>query len=141
MGYLPDPIETISFKYGGQSYVYSGTAGVFVLAISPQRLPVLLASPGGKGWYRHNSYPQCAKPYYVQFVPDSTGLKWTWPDKIEVWTYNLPANLLVHRDHPTDVKSRYTIADKAAQRYMRDPQLLSSQKINPLFVNQDCPKV
>ncbi len=102
MGYLPDWVETISFKYGGRSYKYTGDAGIFVLAISPQKSPVLLASPGGKGWYRHNIYPRCAKPYYVQFMPDSTGQTWTWPDKIDLWTYNLPANLLVHRSHPSN---------------------------------------
>jgi hypothetical protein len=137
-GYLPDDEETISFKYGGRSYTYTGDAGIFVLTISPQKLPVLLASPGGKDWYRHNSYPLCAKPYYVQFVPDSTGQTWTWPAKIEPWTYNLPANLLLDRKHPSDMKRRYTMADKAKQTYLQDPQLLSSQKINPLFTNQDC---
>jgi hypothetical protein len=140
LGYQPDRAETTSFKYGGRSFVYNGTAGVFVLAISPQKFPVLLASPGGKGWYRDNNYPPCAKPYYVQFVPDSTGSAWTWSTEIEIWTHNLPANLLVDRDSPSDVKGRYTMADKAAQPYMLDPRLLSSQKINPLFVNQDCPK-
>ncbi len=137
-GYLPDLVETTSFKYGGRSYIYTGEAGIFVLAISPLKLPVLLASPGGKDWYRHNSYPLCAKPYYVQFVPDSTGQTWTWPDKIEPWTYNLPANVMLNRDHPSEVKQRYTMADKSKQSYLHDPQLLSSQKINPLFTNQDC---
>jgi hypothetical protein len=138
LGYRPDFVETISFQYDRRSYIYKGDAGIFVLAISPQKVPVLLASAGGKGWYRRNIYPRCAKPYYVQFLPDSTGQVWKWPDKIEPWTYDLPANLLVHRDHPSDVKRRYTLADKAAQTYLRDPQLLSSQKINPSFTNQDC---
>lgn len=138
LGYLPDFVETTSFKYGGRSYTYKGKAGLMVLAISPEKTPVLLALPGGGGWYKHNVFPRCAKPYYVQFVPDITGEHWTWPDQIELWTYNLPANLLLDRDHPSDVKRRYTMADKAAQGYMRDPQLLSSQKINPLYTNQDC---
>ena len=138
LGYLPDFEETTSFKYGGRAYTYKGKAGLMVLAISPEKVPVLLALPGGGGWYKYNVFPRCAKPYYVQFVPDVTGQHWTWPDQIELWTYNLPANLLGHRDHPSDVKRRYTMADKAAQRYMHDPQLLSSQKINPLFTNPDC---
>lgn len=137
LGYLPDHEETTSFKYGGRDYTYKGDAAIMVLAISPQKLPVLLAGLG-RGWATRNKYPPCAKPYYVQFVPDATGQHWIWPDQIEPWTYNLPANLLVQRDHPSDVKRRYTMADKAAQRYMRDPRLLSSQKINPLFSNQDC---
>lgn len=138
MRYLPDFVESTSFKYGGRDYNYRGDAGIMVLAISPQKLPVLLAPAGNNDWYRPHKYPLCAKPYYVQLVPDSTGLRWSWPDQIELWTYNLPANLLVHRDHPSDVKRRYTMADKAAQRYMHDPRLINSQKINPLATSQDC---
>lgn len=137
MGYLPDWVETISFKYGGRSYKYTGDAGIFVLAISPQKSPVLLALTG-RGWGTRNNYPLCAKPNYVQLVPDSSGQIWTWPDRLESWTYNLPANLMLNRDHPSDVKRRYTMVDKAAQTYMHDPRLLNSQKINPLAKNQDC---
>jgi hypothetical protein len=138
LGYLPDFMETISFKYGGRSYTYTGVARIMVLAISPQKLPVLLADPISNAWYRHNDYSLCAKPLYLQLVPDSSGQQWAWPKQIEPWTYNLPANLLVHRDQPSDVKRRYTMANKAAQSYMHDPQLLSSQKINPLETNPNC---
>lgn len=138
LGYVPDWIETISFKYDGRSYRYKGEAGIFVLAISPQKIPVLLATPGDGTWHKHNNYSRCAKPYYVQFMPSINGLVWSWPDKIELWTYNLPANLLVDRPHPSNIKRRYTMTDKTAQSYMQDPQLISSQKINPSFTNQDC---
>jgi hypothetical protein len=137
-GYLPDDEETISFKYGGRSYSYTGNARIMVLAISPQKLPVLLAHPHWNAWYRHNDYPLCATPYYVQFVPDSTGQQWTWPKQIEPWTYNLPTNLLDDRNPPSDMKRRYTMADKAKQTYLQDPQLLSIQKIDPLETNQNC---
>ena len=140
MGYLPDFEEITSFKYGGRDYTYKGDAGVMVLAISPQKLPVLLASPGSNDWYRHHSYPLCAKPYYVQFVPGSTGQTWTWPSQIEPWTYNLPANLMLNRDHPSNAKRRYTMADKAQQGYMQDPRSLYLQKIDPLNTNQNCHK-
>lgn len=140
LGYRPDQVETTSFKYGGRSYTYKGEASIMVLAISPLKVPVLLALPGGGDWYRHNDYLLCAKPYYVQLIPDNTGRQWTWPKQIEQWTYNLPANLMLHRDHPSDAKRRYTMADKAQQTYMRDPQLLSSQKIDPIYTNQDCPR-
>lgn len=138
VGYLPDFRETTSFKYKDRSYSYTGDAKIMLLAISPQKLPVLLARPHSNAWYRHNAYPLCAKPYYVQLVSDITGKQWTWPDKIETWTYNLPANLMLTRDPPSDVKRRYTMADKSQQGYMKDPQLLSSQKINPLETNQNC---
>jgi hypothetical protein len=138
LGYLPDFVESTSFKYGGRDYAYKGDAAIMVLAISPQKLPVLLAPAGDSDWYRHHKYPLCTKPYYVQLVPDITGQHWTWPDQIELWTYNLPANLLGDRDHPSEVKRRYTMADKAAQRYMRDPLSLYLQKIDPLYANLNC---
>lgn len=140
LGYLPDSLETTSFKYGGRSYTYTGDAGIMVLAISPKAVPVLLAHPGDGGWHEQNDYPICAKPYYVQLVPDSTGQHWAWPSQIEPWTYDLPANLMRQRDHPSRVEPRYTMADKAQQRYMKDPQLLDSQKINPLNINRNCRK-
>lgn len=138
LGYLPDFVESTSFKYGGRDYTYRGDAGIMVLAISPQKLPVLLAHPISNDWYRHNSYPRCATPYYVQLVPDITGQQWTWPDKIEIWTYNLSANLMLDRDHPSAVKRRYTMEDKAKQSYMRDPRTSYIQKIDPLETNEDC---
>jgi hypothetical protein len=131
LGYLPDFMETTSFKYGGRSYTYKGEAKIMVLAISPQKLPVLLAPASIGDWYYNNNYA-CVTPYYLQLIPDSTGQQWTWPERIEPWTYNLPANLMLNRDNPSDVKRRYTMADKAQQTYMRDPQLLDIQKINPL---------
>lgn len=137
MGYLPDHDEILSFKYGGRSYTYNGDARLLVLAISPQKQPVLLSKPGDKGWYRRHAY-KCVNPYYVQFVPDGSGKQWTWPDKIELWTYNLPTNLMLRRDQPSDVKKSYTLADKSTQAFSRDPQLLSTQKINPLYVSDIC---
>lgn len=137
LGYLPDFVESTSFKYGGRDYTYRGDAAIMVLAISPQKLLVLLGGLG-RGWAARNKYPPCAKPYYVQLVPNSTGQQWTWPDRIELWTYNLPANLMLDRDHPSAVKRRYTMADKAEQPYMRDPRTSYIQKIDPLETNEDC---
>lgn len=131
MAMRPDWEETISFKYGGRSYRYTGEAGLMVLAISPQKLPILLAPVSLGDWFYHNNYA-CVSPYYVQLVPDNSGKQWTWPVRIESWTYNLPANLLRQRDHPSAMQSRYTMAEKAEQRYMHDQQLLDTQKINPL---------
>ena len=140
MGYLPDPIETTSFKYGGQIYRYKGDASeIMVLAISPDKLPVLLAPAGSKNWGIRNNY-KCTKPYYVQLIPDSSGASWTWPEKIEPWTYNLPTNLLLARAHPSVVKSRYTVADKSKQGFLKDPQSINIQKINPERVTNNCIK-
>lgn len=81
LGYLPDFVESTSFKYGGRDYTYRGDAAIIVLAISPQKLPVLLALTG-RGWATRNRYSRCAKPNYVQLVPDETGQKWTWPERL-----------------------------------------------------------
>jgi hypothetical protein len=71
-------------------------------------------------------------------MPDDTGLNWTWPPRIDLWTYNLPANLLLKREHPNEVKQRYTMAEKSQQTYRKDPRLLNIQKVNPAAKNQDC---
>lgn len=140
LGYLPDFVESTSFKYGERDYTYRGDAGIMVLAISPQKLPVLIAPAGNNNWYRRNKYSLCTKPYYVQLMPNSTGQQWSWPDQIEPWTYNLPANLMLNRDQPSDVKRRYTMEDKAKQTYMRDPLSLYIQKIDPSYANLNCRK-
>lgn len=134
---LPDFTETTSFDYGGRNYTYTGDAGLLVLAISPEKLPVLIAPAGSRGWYRRHSY-KCVHPYYVMFVPDSTGQQWSWPDKIEPWTYNLPTNLMVHRDHPSKAATRYTMADKSRQGLVRDSRTIHIRKIDPLFVSDIC---
>ena len=56
MGYLPDHAETTSFEYRGVSFTYSGEASLMVLAISPQKLPVLLAIASIGDWYYNNNY-------------------------------------------------------------------------------------
>lgn len=67
LGYIPDYVETTSFKYGGRNFSYTGEAGITVLAISPLKQPVLLAPASSRAWYRHHNY-QCITPYYVQLT-------------------------------------------------------------------------
>lgn len=137
MGYLPDFKEVTSFKYKDRSYTYTGDAQPMVLAISPRKLPVLLATASGNDWDKRNSF-KCTTPYYVQFMPRGVEMEWTWLDKIEPWTYNLPVNLMLTRDPPSEVKRRYTIADKAQQPYLRDPQIAFKQKIDPQYTGINC---
>jgi hypothetical protein len=136
---LPDFVESTSFKYGGRDlYVQrrrcNHGAGDFTAEVAG------VARTNRKRLGDSQPlFALCAKPNYVQLVPDETGQKWTWPDKIELWTYNLPANLLARSGSPpSEAKRRYTMADKAAQPFMRDPRLIHSQKINPLATSQDC---
>ena len=140
IGYSPEQVETLSFKYGGRSYMYKGDASqIMVLAISPQKTPVLLAPALSRGWSSRNNY-KCTKPYYVQLIPDASGLVWTWPEAIEPWTYNLPTNLMLNRKHPSEMNKRYTMEDKSKQDFWNDRQLLDIQKINPLKEPFNCVK-
>ncbi len=89
LGYDPDFVETISFKYGGRSFMYKGDAGIFVLAISPQNMPVFIAGTG-RGWGYRNNYPLCSLPNYVQLNPDSTGQQWTGLSKLSIGRTTCP---------------------------------------------------
>ena len=137
-GYVSDDMETTSFKYQGKNYTYSGDAVLLVIAISPQKVPVLLAAASSRSWYAKHQY-KCVNPYYVMLVPSASGKEWTWPDRIETWTYNLPTNLMRDRDHPSAIKRRYTLPEKAAQMlYLQDPRLHFIQKIDPLYISDIC---
>ena len=137
LGYLPDQAEVLSFHYRGKSYLYEGNARIQLLAISPDYTPTLVLRPSSNEWYYENSY-KCVTPYYAQLIPDSSGQMWTWPDRIEPWIYNLPTNLLLERYSPSVTKHRYGIREKENQLVFRDPQLLSIQKIDPLYVADHC---
>ena len=96
IGYRQDYAETLTFDWGGKRYVYKGNADLMVLAISPQKQPVLVAPAANKRWdWNHNYY--CTTPHYVQFVPDMNGREWTWPPEIEPWLYGVPRNLMGQR--------------------------------------------
>jgi hypothetical protein len=137
LGYVPDFVETTSFKYRDRDFKYTGAAKIILLAISPENIPVLLARPTSNDWYRNNDY-KCVVPYYVQFVPDQSGQVWTWPKQVGAWTYNLPANLYLNRPTPAEIQKRYTAAEKANHSYMRNPKLVDTLKINPLYVSDHC---
>ena len=84
--------EAIEFTWNGKNYYYKGEAVIMVLAISPEKRPVLVAKASGNAWAARHKYA-CTYPYYVQLVPDIAGQAWTWPPHIEPWLYNLPTNL------------------------------------------------
>jgi hypothetical protein len=93
-GYAPDWRSTIEFSYKGKKYSYTSEASPMVLAISPAGQPNLIALADQADWGNKNKY-SCDAPYYVQFQPSENGRKWTWPNKIEKWLYNLPTNLVI----------------------------------------------
>ena len=97
MAYRPDWTETLEFTWRGKKYSYRGRALIDLLAISPlTKEPVLVSWAANKDWHFQNNY-RCTVPFYVQFVPDSSGRVWTWPTAIESWLYGMPHNMMRHK--------------------------------------------
>ena len=139
IGYGQNKTETLSFEWGGKKYVYKGEAALMLLAISPQKQPVLVAPAADRSWdWNHNYY--CTIPYYVQFVPDASGRKWTWPPDVEPWLYGLLHNLLRQRRKPEEMKARYSAQQRNEEDAIMVIQGPSSGKIDPKFSDRDCKK-
>ena len=139
IGYGQNKTETLSFEWGGKKYVYKGEAALMLLAISPQKQPVLVAPAADRSWdWNHNYY--CTIPYYVQFVPDASGRKWTWPPDVEPWLYGLLHNLLRQRRKPEEMKARYSAQQRNEEDAIMVIQGPSSGKIDPNFSDRDCKK-
>lgn len=137
IGYGQDWTETLSFQWGGQKYVYKGDADLMVLAISPQKRPVLVAPAADKGWdWNHDYY--CASPHYVQFVPDASGREWTWPPEIEPWLYGMPHNLMRTRRKPEEMRERYTAQQRNEEDEIGSMQGPSRAKIDPNHITKNC---
>lgn len=132
MGYRPKRDEVIEFAWNGKSYYYKGDARIFLLAISPQKQPVLVAGAADKGWDWAHRY-KCTIPFYVQFVPDARGQTWTWPGAIESWLFGLPANLMLERHSPEDMKKRYTALERNMEDEMGSIQNPSHARIDPNY--------
>lgn len=137
--YRPDWTEKLEFKWGGKKYVYEGDAELMLLAISPQKQPVLVGPAADKGWdWNHDYY--CATPHYVQFVPNANGRDWTWPPKIEPWLYGMQSNLMSQRRKPDDMKRRYTSQQRNEEDAAMAIQGPFYAKIDPTFIGRDCKK-
>lgn len=138
MAYRPDWNQRFEFAWMGKTYIYEGEALVFVLAISPQKQPVLVARASDKNWEVNHKY-QCTKPSYVQLMPASEGHKWSWPPAIEPWLYGLPANLMLELKNPEEMKKRYFIQDRSTQDEIVRAQSPSLAHIDPTFTfTEDC---
>ncbi len=115
MAYRPDWPELTEFTWDGKKYAYKGNARILLLAIAPQKQPVLVARAADRSWGWVHGY-LCTTPYYVQLMPDTIGKNWTWPPEIQQWLYGLPANLLLSRYTPEKMRERYS----AKQRQTED---------------------
>lgn len=138
MAYRPAWSEVIEFKWNGKPYHYEGDARVMVLAISPQKQPVLVAAAADGSWNWKHDYP-CVIPSYVQLVPDATGTHWTWPSEIETWLYNVPSNLMRQRKPPEEMGRRYSAEQRQAEDYLSLIGIEPYQKIDPTYATDHCP--
>ena len=137
IAYRPESDQSITFTWNGKEYHYEGDARIMVLAISPDKVPVLIARAEDSDWRARHHYA-CTIPYYVQLVPDVSGQVWTWPTKIDAWTYNQPANLLLQRHAPEQMKKRYTAADRQSEDASGSIQFASKQRVDANFTGDLC---
>jgi hypothetical protein len=142
MAMRPTGEQTIRFKYGGKEYSFTGSVHIGWLAISPTMQPVFVAHPADYGWnYLYESAYYCVIPYYVQFVPDAAGTKWTWPEKIDSWLYNLPANLMSNQPTLEKNRKRYSTNDRDVSDKNYRLLGLHRRQIDPLHNAQGrCPQ-
>ncbi len=130
IAYRPEWVERLQFEWGGKKYVYEGDAGVILLAISPQKLPVLVAPAANNGWRFKHPY-KCTVPFYVQLVPDAKGKTWTWPPAIEPWLIDLPYNLMRSRNPPAEMAKRVTASMRDMTDQSGSVQNPSQARIDP----------
>lgn len=137
MDFRPELNQIIEFSWNGKNYRYEGDARIALLAISPKKRPVLVARAEDNSWEAVHHYA-CTIPFYVQLVPDDTGLAWSWPPRIENWLYNLPPNLLLERHPPERMKKRYTVQERQQENYLGSVNTPSQQTIDPTFTGDLC---
>lgn len=114
LGMRPTRVQTLRFKYGSTEYVYVGRADIRWIAVSPiTKQPVLVAPASSFGWDSEHNF-LCTVPHYVQLMPDTTGKKWSWPEHLEPWLFDLPGNVMAVIPALKERRQRrYTSADIA----------------------------
>ena len=134
----PTREQTIRFTYHRKDYVYVGRANVLWMAISPEHRPVLVAPAADYGWYSENNY-FCVVPYYVQLIPDQSGKQWTWPEAIEPWLYQMPANLMASIPQLREQRnSKYTKKERDERDSVYRHQFPAGGRIDPQYVAGRC---
>jgi hypothetical protein len=134
----PTRLQRLTFEYGGQQYEYTGRANLILLAISPAKVPVLVAPAGDFGWDKENKF-SCVVPYYVQFIPELVRGTWTWREKPENWLYGLRANLM--RTVPNISEPRtanFSIRDRDSRDSIYRLQFPPGAQILPNYSTNTC---
>lgn len=137
LAYRPQRDETTEFNWNGREYRYRGDARIMLLAISPQKEPVLVAKASDNRWASQHDYA-CTTPFYIQLEPDQSGKLWTWPPRIESWLYDLESNLLLSRHSPDKMKKRYTVQERKAEDYSGTVGTPSQQRVDRTYTGDLC---
>ena len=136
-GYSPEWHSTIKFTYKGKNYVHTSEAFPMVLAISPDGKPSLVAVADESGWGNKNKYP-CNAPYYVQFQSGENGRRWTWPNKIDTWLYDLPTNLVVGLPPLESNGKKFNELDREQENASITKDFVFYRRIEPSYSSQYC---
>jgi len=135
--YRPDWRSTIEFTYKGKKYSHTDDAVLILLAIAPNGSPTLVAEAANHDWAWKNKY-NCVTPSYVQFNPDESGSRWTWPDRIDSWLHNQPTNLIFGLV-PQDASGKHL---KSPDRVQKNQSLTVMYKelrfIDPAYSENKC---
>lgn len=127
---------TAKFTWRGREYVFNEHSAPMLLAISPEGQPVFAMDAQTGAWSDINNFP-CTTPYYVQFVPDESGRRWTWPKTVAPWLYGLRMNFLQDLPTPDSPARRYSAAEvRSINEGLKLP--LHQQAIDPTFSPSDC---
>jgi len=135
-GWISKRWGTARLTWREREYVFNEHSAPMLLAISPEGLPVFLIDPGIGAWSDLNNHP-CSTPYYVQFVPDASGRRWTRLNTPEPWLYGLRTNLLMELPRPGSAATRYTAAD--VRRIHESVNLRpENQIVDPTYTPDHC---
>lgn len=129
ISYSPTSKQSMHFTYEEKDYYYEGDVSMQLLAVSPEKTPILVAPFG-----RANNY-KCINPSYVQFAPKEDGQEWYILKKIEPWLYNIPSNL--EGGFSFINKNIKTITMKRKKENMIGLDI-SQKIINPEYVSLNC---
>ncbi len=138
VAYRPNMPEKLQFTWRGKQYSYGGDAAIMLVAISPStNQPVLVAPKGINNWIRARDFP-CVKPFYEQFVVNES--KWQLLPKLELWTLDLPRNLMAHRYKVNEVSERYSAVNRQQSDSIMTIQSPHMARIDPDYQPEICAK-
>jgi hypothetical protein len=127
----------LAFEWRGKPYRFSEHGGPMVLAIGREGRPAVIAQAEAGGWDAVNQY-RCTLPFYVQFVPDESGTRWTWPPSVDPSFYHLETNLLLAIPKPDDARQRFTAAERSAIHRAALASSPARQKVDPGYGGDKC---